>query len=233
MPGNRGQRGLTCVPGGGLVGVSVCAFVWGGATAARADERGIDPNQGESLVELHLPSKGAAMRLQLEAEKYGVDFNEHYLRSSSDGSVTVTVFGTDDEIADLDAAGFEVGTTIEGPGTWRNRIQKRQTDVRKEQRADAASLDEPVVTPRTHEDELVVLRVDYFENYAGRFLSVEAKTRLATVNDPPGPSPGVYTGPTLSLSWDKGPGTPIDQGPRTMNVNVDPDTEPEHVHRAP
>ena len=50
--------------------------------------------------------------------------------------------------------------------------------MRKERRADDAALDEPVVTPRTHEDELVVLRVDYFENYAGRFLSVEAKTGL-------------------------------------------------------
>jgi hypothetical protein len=206
-----------------LVGACVCTLVWaGGAAAGRADERGVDPNQGESLVEVNLPNKGAAMRLQLEADKYGIDFNEHYLRQEADGSVTVSVFGDDDEIASLDAAGFEVGVTIEGPNTWRNRIEARQTDVRKEQRADDAALDEPVVTPRTHEDELVVLRVDYFENYAGRFLSVEAKTRLATVN----PDTGVYTGPTLSLSWNSGAGTAIDSTPRTMNVNVDPDTDP-------
>jgi hypothetical protein len=206
-----------------LVGACVCTLMWaGGAAAGRADERGVDPNQGESLVEVNLPNKGAAMRLQLEADKYGIDFNEHYLRQEADGSVTVSVFGDDDEIAALDAAGFEVGITIEGPNTWRNRIEARQTDVRKEQRAADAALDEPVVTPRTHEDELVVLRVDYFENYAGRFLSVEAKTRLATVN----PDTGVYTGPTLSLSWNGGAGTPIDSTPRTMSVNVDPDTEP-------
>ena len=48
-----------------------------------ADERGIDPNQGESLVEVNLPSKATAMRLQLEAETYGIDFNEHYLRQES------------------------------------------------------------------------------------------------------------------------------------------------------
>ena len=101
--------------------------------------------------------------------------------------------------------------------------------MRKEQRADDAALDEPVITPRTHEDELVVLRVDYFENYAGRFLSVEAKTRLATMNDPPDPSaaPTVYTGPTLSLSWNSGAGTPIDSTPRVMNLNIDPDTTPD------
>ena len=98
-----------------LVGVFACALVWaGGATAAGADERGIDPNQGENLVEVNVPNKGAAMRLQLEAEKYGVDFNEHYYRQEADGSGTVTVFGTDDEIAALDKAGFEVGVTIEG-----------------------------------------------------------------------------------------------------------------------
>jgi Zinc carboxypeptidase/Chitobiase/beta-hexosaminidase C-terminal domain len=204
-----------------LVGVVV--LVWaGGATAATAQERGVDPNQGESLVEVHLASKGDAMRLQLEADRYGIDFNEHYLRQGPGGSVAVTVFGSDDEIAALDAAGFEIGRTIEGPGTWRQRIAERQTEVRQENRAEAAALGDPVVTPRTHEDELVVLRVDYFENYAGRFLSVEAKTRKATVN----PETGAYTGPTLALSWDSGPGTEIDSPPREMDVNIDPDTEP-------
>ena len=206
-----------------LVGVFACAFVLaGGATAAAADEVGIDPNQGESLAEVNLPNKGAAMRLQLEADKYGVDFNEHYLRQEADGSVTVTVFGTDGELAALDAAGFEVGVTIEGQRTWRNRIEARQLDVRKENRAEDAAQGDAVITPRTHEDELVILRADYFENYAGRFLSVEAKTRLATVD----PEEGEYTGPTLSLSWNGGVGTPISSTPRPMNVNVDPDTEP-------
>jgi hypothetical protein len=65
----------------------------------------------------------------------------------------------------------------------------------------------------------VVLRVDYFENYAGRFLSVEAKDRLGGST----PTSATYTGPTLSLSWNRGPGTPIDSPPRVMNVNIDPD----------
>jgi Zinc carboxypeptidase/Chitobiase/beta-hexosaminidase C-terminal domain len=209
-----------------LVSACVCAMAFGSGAAARADERGVDPNQGKSLVEVNLPDKGAAMRLQLQADRYEIDFNEHYLRNEADGTVTVTVFGDDDAIADLDAAGFEVGRTIEGPNTWRNRIEARQLDVRKENRAEDAAVGETVVTPRTHEDELVVLRVDYFENYAGRFLSVEAKTRLATVHDPE-EGPTVYTGPTLSLSWDSGAGTPIDSTPRPMNVNIDPDTTPD------
>jgi len=62
-----------------LAVVSACAFAAAGtASAQTANRRGIDPNQGESLVEVNLPSKGAAERLQLGAESYGVDFNEHY-----------------------------------------------------------------------------------------------------------------------------------------------------------
>jgi hypothetical protein len=52
-----------------------------------------------------MPSKAAAMRLQLRASRYGVEFNEHYLRQNSDGSVTATVFGTEGRIARLRRAG--------------------------------------------------------------------------------------------------------------------------------
>jgi hypothetical protein len=205
-----------------LAALSLCSLAVAGGAAAAGEERGIDPNQGENLVEVDLPSKAAAVRLQFEAESYGVDFNDHYLRRNRDGSVTVTVFGTEQELQALEAAGYDVGTTIEGPATWRARTAARQADLRVENRADAAALDNPV-SVQTHEDEIVVLRVDYFENYAGRFLSVEAKDRLATVE----PTGSVYTGATLSLSWNTGPGTPIDSIPRTMSVNIDPDTTPD------
>ena len=36
-----------------------------------------------------------------------------------------------------------------------------------------------------------------------------------------------YAGPTLSLSWNTGAATPISAGPRTMNLNIDPDTTPD------
>jgi hypothetical protein len=93
--------------------------------------------------------------------------------------------------------------------------------VRAENRAESAALDE-TVAPQTHEDEIVVLRVDYFENYAGRFLSVEAKDRLGSSSE----TGAIYIGPTLSLSWNIG-GGPIASTPRTMNVNIDPDTTPD------
>ena len=206
----------------GLVVATTLALVITGSATADDEQRGIDPNQGRSLVEVNLPDKAAAIQLQLKADEYGVDFNEHYLRQNSNGSVTVTVFGTEEELAVLHGAGYALGRTIEGPDTWEARLEDRAADVKAEQQADAAALGAAAVTP-ADPGEIVVLRVDYFENYAGRFLSVEAKDRLGGST----PTGSTYTGPTLSLSWNTGAGTPIDATPRVMNVNIDPDTSPD------
>jgi hypothetical protein len=200
-----------------LLVVSAFALALAGSAAAQeSEERGVDPNQGRSLVEVDLPSKAAAIKLQLEAESYGIDFNDHYLRTNGNGSVTVTVFGTEDELAALDAAGYRLGTTIEGPTTWRERVKDRQADKNAEQAAEAAALAEGSAELAPSGD-IIVLRVDYYENYAGRFLSVEAKDGTRGLST---------TGASLVLSWNAGSGTAIDQGPRTMNVNIDPDTTP-------
>jgi hypothetical protein len=191
------------------------------APAVAQDQRGIDPNQGRSLVEVRLDSKAAAMRLQLEAETYGIEFNDHYLRRNGDGSVTATVFGFKDELNALERAGYDLGATVEGPATWREHVQDYLKDVRQEKRADAAALED--VATQSHEDEVVILRADYFENYAGRFLSVEAKTRLGRA----APTGSTYVGPELSLSYNRGGNTPVDSPPRVMSTNVDPDTTPD------
>jgi Zinc carboxypeptidase/Chitobiase/beta-hexosaminidase C-terminal domain len=207
-----------------LIAVTVCVCTWVAATGGAASHvgRGIDPNQGLSLVEVDLPSKSAAMRLQLKAKRYGVEFNDHYLRHNANGSVTATVFGTARGFARLDRAGYTLGSTIEGPSTWEARIAEMKRGKRAEKRARAAALNKSTTTA-SHQDEIVILRVDYFENYAGRYLSVEAKDRLGTA----APEGSTYMGPTLSLSWDSGAGTPIDSMPRTMSVNIDPDTTPD------
>src|SRR5262245_60981113 len=147
-----------------LVAAMLAAAIW--AANAGAQERGIDPNQGLSLVEVNVPNKGAAMRLQLEADSYGVQFNEHYLRHNRDGSFTVTVFSDEQGLDKLDAAGFEIARTIEGPKTWEKRADQREAQIKQETRSDAAALDQPV-TVTSDPDEIVILRDDYFENYAG------------------------------------------------------------------
>jgi hypothetical protein len=202
---------------------AVLAFVVAGSAAA-ADERGIDPNQGESLVEVNLASKAAAQQLEQIADSYGVTFNDEYLRRNADGSVTVTVFGDEADLSALEEAGYDVGITIEGPETWAARMAERQATIDAEARAKAAAGSTAALrrgSTGALEDELVVLRVDYFTNYAGRFLSVEAKTRLAAID-----AAGNYAGPTLWLYWNTGNGTPFHTINRPMNINVDPDTTP-------
>jgi hypothetical protein len=207
-----------------LIAVTVCVCTWLAVTAAAAGQvgRGIDPHQGLSLVELNFPSKTAAMRLQLKAQRYGVEFNDHYLRRNNDGSVTATVFGTKRGFARLHRAGYNLGATIEGPTTWRKRVAQMTRAKRAVRRARVAALGKSITTA-SHENEIVILRVDYFENYAGRFLSVEAKDRLGSA----APTGSTYVGPALSLSWDTGAGTPIDSPARPMTVNIDPDTTPD------
>ena len=200
---------------------------WPAPLRRKATTRGIDPNQGLSLVEVDV-AKAAAMRLQLEAESYGVEFNDHYLRSNPDGSFTVTVFGDEDGLAELHAAGYDLGVTIEGPDTWRARVAERQRkSSRLEDRADLAALDEGVGV-QSHEDEIVVLRVDYFENYAGRFLSVEVKDRLGSAT----PTGSTYVGPALSS-----PGTRSWNADRLHAADDERQHRPGHLaghlHRAP
>ncbi len=205
-----------------LVALTLGALALAGAGPAGAQElRGIDPAQGLSLVEVNLESRGAAMRLQLEAERYGIEFNDHYLRRNANGSVTVTVFGDEEALAGLAQAGYDVGATLEGPATWKEATEESLENQRQERRAGAAALGD--VSTQSDTDEIVILRVDYFENYAGRFLSVEAKTRQGGAAQ----TGSTYIGPDLSLSYNRGGSTPIDSTPRSMSTNIDPDTTPD------
>src|SRR6187200_3241840 len=153
-----------------LVAMSVVALAWaGGASTTRADTRGIDPDQAQSLVEVNLANKAAAMRLQVEADSYGVEFNDEYLRNNRDGSVTVTVLGDKHGLDNLADAGYEIGHTISSPAIAERRAEQRDAGVRREKRAAKAALDEPVAAA-SDEDEVVILRADYFENRDGRYL---------------------------------------------------------------
>ena len=203
-----------------MLAISVIALAITGGAAAN-EERGVDPNQGDSLVQVIVPSKAAAIALQLAADDFGIEFNDHYLGKNGDGGYTVTVFGTEGELQALAAAGYELGKTIEGPDSWEAGVAAMAAERALEARSGEAALGDPPVI--VDDDELVILRADYFENYAGRYLSVEAKNRLGSST----PTGSDYIGPAMSVSWNTGAGTPIDQGPRTMNVNIDPDTTPD------
>jgi hypothetical protein len=204
-----------------LLAISVIALAVTGGAAAQADEGAIGLSVEDSLVEVTVASKAAAIQLQLDAEDYGVEFNDHYLRKNDDGTFTVTVFASASELDALAAAGYSIGTTLEGPGASAESLAEMNAARALEAKSGQAALGDPPVI--ADKDELVILRADYFENYAGRYLSVEAKDRLGKA----APSGSDYIGPVVSVSWNTGAGTPIDQGPRVMNVNIDPDTTPD------
>jgi hypothetical protein len=202
-----------------LLALSVVALAVTGGAAAGGDD--VDADSVDSLVEVIVPSKGAAIQLQRNADDFGIEFNDHYLAKNANGTYTVTVFASEGELAGLAGAGYELGATIEGPDTWEAGLAEMTATRKAEAKAGDAALGEPPVI--ADDDELVILRADYFENYAGRFLSVEAKNRLGSST----PTGSDYIGPETSVAWNTGAGTPIDQGPRPMNVNIDPDTTPD------
>jgi zinc carboxypeptidase/chitobiase/beta-hexosaminidase-like protein len=203
-----------------LLAISVIALAITGGAAAQNDEGGINLEVDDSLVEVTVASKAAAIQLQKSADDFGVEFNDHYLRQNDDGTFTVTVFASQAELDDLAAAGYEIGTTLQGPSASFESLSEMNSARALEAKSGEAALGDPPVI--ADDDELVILRADYFENYAGRYLSVEAKDRLGGA----APSGSTYVGPAVSVSWNVGAG-PIDQGPRPMNVNIDPDTTPD------
>ena len=200
--------------------ISVIALAVTGGAAAQNDEGGIALEVDDSLVEVNVASKAAAIQLQLDADDFGVEFNDHYLRQNDDGTFTVTVFASQAELDDLAAAGYAIGTTLQGPSASFESLSEMNSARALEAKSGEAALGDPPVI--ADDDELVILRADYFENYAGRYLSVEAKNRLGGA----APSGSTYIGPAVSVSWNVGAG-PIDQGPRPMNINIDPDTTPD------
>jgi hypothetical protein len=205
-----------------LLAISIVALTVAGGATATADGGGdVALEEGDSLVEVVVANKGAALELQRAAEDFGIEFNDHYLRKNDDGSVTVTVFASAEELDALAAAGYQVGETLYGAAEAAENLSEMNAARTLELKSGEAALGDPPVI--ADDDELVILRADYFENYAGRYLSIEAKNRLGTA----APSGSTYIGPAMSVSWNTGGATPIDQGPRNLNVNIDPDTTPD------
>jgi hypothetical protein len=197
----------------------------GGATAS--DDNG-NVTLGMDLVEVTVPSRAAAVELQRRAEDLGIEFNDHYLRQNADGTWAVSVLGFEDGLARLEEAGYEIAAVIENEDTYRARMLERQAAIDAEKASFQAARGVETdlnrfglragVQAQAAAGEVTILRADYFESYAGQFLSVEARTALG--------QPG-NAGPTLSMSRNTGAGTPISTTPILMNKNTDPDTTPD------
>ena len=129
-----------------------------------------------------------------------------YSRENEDGSVTVNALVTPSLREYYESLGFQAGATIEDRSTWEAARADREATIAAEKRslelaAQGAGASAGVLPNRRPGDlsiagfdpggEIMIMRVDYFTNYAGQFLSVAAWTSL-------GKSTG---GPSLALAW--------------------------------
>jgi len=224
----RRPRGLLIIAA--LAALAVFALAGGAA----ADSSGGAQPMAENLVEIKVADRAAVEHLMADAESVGAEFNDHYLRQNEDdGTVTVQVLGDDDQIAALRDMGYELLGTIEDEAAYWDRIAERLRAIEAERRADGFA--ESGVGPNFNlfglragiaalavTEEITINRVDYFQNYAGRFLSVEAHNATTVQQTGGGQTAG--SGPTLAVTWNAGPGTEIGSGgPRNMSPYVDPD----------
>ncbi len=178
---------------------TVAVFSAGGAGAQQAEG---DPEATEALVEVIVENRAQVDDLV----GAGIDLAE-YLRENDDGTITLQAYLSPAEIAAVRDAGYEIGETIEDYSTW--LIRKAQMAAAQAAEAEAQQLAEsgsevapaegframafslaadPEILPP---DEVTIQRADLFENYAGHFLYVEAKTQLGTAGG----------GPTMATAW--------------------------------
>jgi hypothetical protein len=182
--------------------VFVALALTGGAGAI-VDENGMEQ---ESLVEVIVPDRGALDRLV----GAGVDVAE-YVRHNDDGTLTTQVFVTDEELEALRAEGYQIGETIQDYYTYLARMAERQATLDANAAAaelaetgeggpdvQAAGLRSVVYAKSAAIPEITIQRVDYYQNYGGRFLSVEAYNS-ATTNQTP--TSNTIVGPSMAMSW--------------------------------
>ncbi len=187
---------------GALLGAAVLAILalaGGFASGAAADEG--DDTNGKAVVEVTVAGKGAIDALVDQ----GFDLVE-YVREEADGRLTLNIVVDDEERAALGSLGYAIGATIEDGSTYAARIAERKAALAAEDRShDAAESGDPAksllfsangfnaLDALTAQSELTINRVDYFQNYAGWFLSVEVYDRAVNGTG--------TTGPTVSFSW--------------------------------
>lgn len=166
----------------------------GANSGVAAHEAALDiPPEAEelALVEFVLPNRAAIDQLNA----VGADLAE-YVRDNADGTITINAFVTPGERAQYEALGFPAGVTVEDQTTWDAARAEREASIEAERAAQEAAESAPSdgeigASAFDPGGEVTIMRVDYFTNYAGRFLSVAARTSLGTNSG----------GPTLAVAW--------------------------------
>ena len=160
------------------VGLAAVAMVlaFGASQAGAQGPRGDDAR----LVEVTAPSAGAAQRL-------GDNYDVGYVT----GGRTAVVVATDDELARLRADGFTIGKTV-ADRQWIDAVRaEREATLRRQDRAEryaergvpARGLRQSGQADVDQPGEVTIMRAYTFTNYAGKFLYVEAYSRLGTTGN--------------------------------------------------
>ena len=196
--------------GRALLGVALgVACLAGTAGIARADADSSAP----SVIEFTVPNRAAIDNLQ----NLGFDLAE-YTRPADGGGIVIDAVVDRQQELQLLAMGYQEGKTVETPE--HDAAVRAQADA-----AWAADRDSfsnlkagHTVKRAAATDTVLASRADYFENYSGRYISIEAR--------PSDPSNVQAQNPILTAGWDSGAGTTIggpgQEGQLTPFIDTDP-----------
>jgi hypothetical protein len=134
----------------------------------QASAQGYDEQR---LVKVTAPDRGMVERLHT-AYDVGYETSE----------LTAVVVATEDEIAQLRAEGYEIGATISDEESIEARLAERRAAARAEDRAEAFAEGARSAADVQVPGEVTIMRAYRFQNYAGKFLYVEAHSKLGTTS---------------------------------------------------
>ena len=190
---------------GRLGALAALALLVAAVTLAAPAAASEDDLAADAVVEVIV-----ADRAELDAlVATGVDLTHQLDRRG--GSIVAQAVVTQDELASLREAGFRVGQTLWTQADTDARNAERLATIEAKRQANR-SLRARSFQAAADTDTLIVLRSDWFttvdapDNDPEQFLYVEVKSSLGSTTS---------SSPTLTLSWDSGPGTEIGSGGTT------------------
>ena len=189
---------------------------WMGAIAAAAAiavlPSAAHADDGSSLVQFKLPDKATVDQIAAQ----GADLDHGVI--PVEGGVLVSVQVTPQEQAALEAQGYPAVAVISDAGNADRLRAQRNATLEAEAAAKAALERSPAKGKNAAASTVRAQRADYFENYAGRYISIEATTSQAAIAN------NRYSGPQLTAAWLDASGAELGSG--NLSALLDPDVSP-------
>jgi hypothetical protein len=178
---------------------------WGALVATAVIALGVAPgiaaaDDSDSLVTFRLPNRAAVDQLIAS----GTDLGER-VQPNADGTVDVDAVVSPEEQAVLEAEGYKAIDVVQDPDRTAALRAERNAAIAQDKAAEENARAGRVVAKvkvkgLTATGLVRAQRADYWESYAGRFISIEAFSPDAHYSCPTR-NTCVYVGPTLTASW--------------------------------